>query len=106
MGYASLDIGRAAWRGRQGAMAADAGLDACLLVGAEDVVSGAQGLALPHARIEVQNRPGLLSEVRVTRKDPVFVPPRLEGIGLQHPPHRAATERFAQSLVAPCGDVS
>ena len=64
-------------------MAAAAGLDAGLLVGAEDVILGAQGLALPHARIEVQNRAGLLGEVGITRKNPVLVPPRFDGIRIQ-----------------------
>src|SRR5882672_11436079 len=43
------------------------------LVGTEDMVLGAQGLALPEARIEVQDRPCLRGKVRITRKDPVLV---------------------------------
>ncbi len=87
-------------------MAAATGLDAGLLVGAEDVVLGAQGLALPPACIEVQNRSGLLGEVGITRKDPVLVLPRFDGIGIQHPPHGAATDRCAQRLASPGSDVS
>src|SRR4029453_4704100 len=41
-----LDIGRAPRCGRQGRMAAAAGLDAGLLVGTENVVLGTQALAL------------------------------------------------------------
>src|SRR5262245_31818343 len=48
-----LNTGRSTWRGRQGGMATAASLDAGLLVGAEDVVLGPQGCALPQARIGV-----------------------------------------------------
>lgn len=65
----------------------------------------AQGLALPEARIEVQDRPRLLRKVGVTWKDPVLVPPRLDGIGIQNPPHRAPTDRFAKGLAGPCGHI-
>ncbi len=54
-------------------MATAAGLDAGLLVGAQDVILGAKRLALPQARIEVQNRSGLLGEAENSRKDPVLV---------------------------------
>src|SRR5215510_1055276 len=43
-----LNIGRSARRGRQGGMTTAAGLDTGLLIGAEDVVLGPQGCALPH----------------------------------------------------------
>src|SRR6266571_1201811 len=71
-----FDIGRSAHCKRQGRVAADAGLDAGLLVGAEDVVLGAKALALPSAGIQVQN-----------------------------PPHRAATDWFAQRCAGTDGDV-
>jgi len=100
-----FDIGRSARCGGQGGMAADAGLDAGLLVGTEDVVLGAKALALPSAGIQVQNRSGLLGEVGITRKDPVLVPPRFDGIRIQNPPHRAATDRFAQRFAGPGSDV-
>ena len=100
-----FDIGRSAHGRRQGRVAADAGLDAGLLVGAEDVVLGAKALALPSAGIQVQNGAGLLSEMGITRKDPVLVSPRFEGIRLQNPPHRAATDWFAQRCAGTDGDV-
>src|SRR5215468_1145065 len=87
-----LNIGRAARRRRQGGMATVAGLDAGLLVGAQDVVLGPQGFALPQARIEVQNRASLVNEAGITRKNPVLVSPRFEGIRIEHPPHHAATD--------------
>ena len=60
---------------------------------------------MPSAHIEVQHRPGLLGEMGVTRKDPVLVAPRFDGIRLQNTPHRAPTDRFAQRCAGPCGDV-
>jgi hypothetical protein len=89
----------------QGRMAALAGLNAGLLVGAEDVVLGTQGLALPRARIEVQKRPSFVCEVGITRKDPVLIAPRFDRIRLENPPYRAATDRLPQPSADPCRDV-
>src|ERR687884_691219 len=100
-----LDIGHWARRGRQRGMATAAGLDAGLLVGAEDVVLGPQGFALPPARIEVQNRAGLGNEEGITRKNPVLVSPRFDGICRENPPHRAATDRCVQPSADPRRDV-
>ena len=86
-------------------MAALSGLDAGLLVGAEDVVLGTQRLALPRAHIEVQNRPGFVGEVGSTQKDPVLLPPRFDRIRIENLPHRATTDRFAQRVAGACGDV-
>jgi len=86
-------------------MATAAGLEAGLLVGAQDGVLGTQGLALPQTRREVQHRSSLVGEVGITWKDPVFVPPRLAGIRMENPPHRAATDRCAQRVAGSCGDV-
>jgi hypothetical protein len=86
-------------------MTADAGLDAGLLIGTQEVLRGAKRLAWPQAPREVQKRSGLLGAVGVTRKAPVLVPPRFDGIRLQHAPYRAPTHRFAQRFAGPCGDV-
>jgi hypothetical protein len=86
-------------------MTTAAGLDAGLLVGAQDVVLGTQGLVLPPTRIEIENRSGLVGEVGITGKDPVFVPPRFDGIRRENPPHRAATDRCAQRVAGSGGDV-
>jgi hypothetical protein len=94
-----LDAGRSAWRGGPGRMAAVARLNAGLLVGPEDVVLGAEGLALPSARIQVQNRSGLLRKAGISGKDPVLVAPGLDGIGRQQPPYRAPTDRFTQRVL-------
>src|SRR4029077_3593282 len=51
-------------RGRpEGRVTADAGLDAGLLVGAEDPVEGVHALPLPVALIQIQDDGGLLEEV-------------------------------------------
>src|ERR671930_1620523 len=89
-----------------GRMAADAGLDAGLLISTEDVVFGAKGLALPGARIQIQNRSSLLRKVGIPGKDPVLVPPWLDGISGQNPPHRTPTDRFGQRVLRTCGHVS
>src|SRR5439155_25006379 len=93
-----LDRGRAARRGRPRGMATAAGLAAGLLVGAQDGVLGTQGLALPQTRREVQHRSSLVGEVGITWKDAVCVPPRLAGISMENPPHRAATDRCTQRV--------
>jgi hypothetical protein len=100
-----LNVGRSARRGREGGMAAEAGLEARLFISTEDGVLGAEGGALPEARIEVQKRPGLRGKVGSTRKDPVLVPPRLEGSGSQNPPPRAPTDRVAQGFAGSGGNV-
>jgi hypothetical protein len=88
-----LNRGRSARRGRQGGMAPAAGVAAGLLVGAEAVGLGPQGVALPQARIAVQHRASLVSAVGIARNNPVLVSPRLDGIRIEPPPHRAATAR-------------
>ena len=60
---------------------------------------------MPPARIEVQNRASLGSEVGIARKNPVLVSPWLDGICIENPPHRAATDRCAQHGADPRSDV-
>src|SRR5262245_49402228 len=88
-----LDIGRAPRCGRQGGMAAAAGLDAGLLVGAEHVVLGPQALAWPHARIQVQNRAGLIGTLRVPGQYTVLVAPRFPGLWPENTPHTPTPSR-------------
>ena len=93
------------WCRTQAGVTTEAGLEARFLVGTENMVLGAQRLALLGARIQVKNRSGLLSKQRVPWKDPVLVPPWLDGIRLENPPHRAPTDRFAQGAADPGGHV-
>lgn len=90
------------WGRPQAGVTPEAGLDARLLVGPEHVVLGAQRLALPGARRQVQKRSGLLRKQRVPWEDPVLVPPGLDGIGGQDPPHGAPTKRLPQRPLGAC----
>src|SRR3954469_13188475 len=49
---------------------ARARLDRGLLVGAHDEIAGLEQLALPAARVEVEDPAGLRGELRVAREDP------------------------------------
>ena len=61
-------------------MVADVCLNAGFLVGTEDVILGAESFAFPDASIEVQDRTGLLRELKVPWDDPVLIPSGLDGI--------------------------
>src|SRR5208337_2789456 len=84
------------WLGRHFVMRALTCLNARLLVHAQHVILRAQRFAFPRPRIQVQDRPGLLGEPRVPRKNPVFVLPGLDRRFVQHPPDRAAADLLAQ----------
>src|SRR5208337_5344715 len=84
------------WLGRHFVMRALTCLNARLLVHAQHVILRAQRFAFPRPRIQVQDRPGLLSEPRVPRKNPVFVLPGLDRRFVQHPPDRAAADLLTQ----------
>src|SRR6266542_195938 len=62
---------------------AQAGLDAGLLVGADDVVIGPQGVALEDELVEVQDHLDLGHEVGIARVHPARVLPGLERVGLE-----------------------
>src|SRR5262245_20344275 len=96
-----LDPPPAAGGGAPAGMAADAGLDARLLLRADDAVLGREGLSLPEAGVQVKDDASLLGEPRVPGEDPVFVLPRLERGRMQDPPHGAATDGLAQGGVGP-----
>ena len=68
---------------------ADPGLDAGFLIRADNVVPAAQRLTLPKADVQVQNAPGLVSELRVTGKDPILIAPRLDRVGVEDAPERS-----------------
>src|SRR5208282_776110 len=50
-------------------------LDAGLLVGGEDIITRAQGLALPAPMVEIENATGLRGEGWIPREDPAAMPP-------------------------------
>ncbi len=68
------------------------GLNAGLLVAAENVVPVSQGLAIPGAGIQVEDSLSLGRKVRISWKDPVAESPRLDGCTVQNTPHRTATD--------------
>jgi hypothetical protein len=76
-----LDAHRSPRGGRQRRVTADPGLDAGLLVGADDVVPAAQRLAFPGAGIEVEDSTRFLGEPRISWEDPVLILPGLDRVG-------------------------
>src|SRR5262249_42159939 len=91
-----LDAQGAVRGGTQAGVATNTGLNAGLLVGTEDVVYRAQGLAAPEARIQVQDRTGFLGELGVAGENPALIPPGLEGVGMQDAPDRTAADGLAE----------
>jgi hypothetical protein len=86
----------AAWAGSQRGMDSDAGLDARLLIRTEDKIAAFQGFSASIPRVQVEDRPGLFHELRVSRKDPILELPGLDRVFVQYPPYRAAANEFAQ----------
>jgi hypothetical protein len=66
-------------------MAAAAGLDGGLLIGADHVVAGAQRPAVPGPGVQIQHPGGFRRELGVTDGDPGPVLPGFEGITGQPP---------------------
>src|SRR5262245_61041564 len=90
---------------RQSLVAADPGLDAGFLIRTDNIVPAAQRLAFPEAFVQVQDSPCLVSELRVTGKDPIFIAPRLDRVGVKDAPNSAGTNRSPQSLCDSSGQV-
>ena len=86
-------------------MAADPGLDARLLVGAEDVVLGAEALALPPARVQVQDHPAFSAKRGSRGKIQYLYRQGLIASPIQDPPDGTAADRLAQGGVGPRGQV-
>jgi hypothetical protein len=76
-------------------MAPEPGLDTGLLIGTNNVILGAQRLALPQARVQIQDSPSFIGEERITGKNPVLVLPRFESIGRQNAPDSTPADRLA-----------
>jgi hypothetical protein len=81
-----------------------AGLNAGLLVGGEDELVLAQRLAVPAARVQIEDAPGLGLELRIAGKDPAAVLPRADRILVQPAPHRtlANARHHARALGVAC----
>jgi hypothetical protein len=78
-------------------VAAAAGLDGGLLVGAEDVLVVAEQLAGEPALVEVEDDAGLGGEVGVAGKDPGAVLPRLDRVLVQSAPQRGGRDVVHQA---------
>ncbi len=87
-----LDPHRPARRRRLRDVPTHAGLDAGLLVGADDEVVAFQALSLPFPRVEVEDVSGLGGEVRIAREDPRAVLPGADGIFGEPSPHRRVAD--------------
>ena len=90
---------------RQSRVTSDAGLDARLLIRADDVVPAAQRFALPGASVQVQNAPSFFGELRVAWKDPVLIPPGFDRVRVEDSPDGAGTDRSAQGRRSSVGQV-
>ena len=97
-----LDAHRAGLARRQGGVAAAAGLDRGLLIGADHIVVRAQRLTVSDPGIQVEHLGRLGGELRITDRDPGPVLPGLESVAGQHRrivdaeiamPQRAASSR-------------
>ena len=78
-------------------VAAAPSLDACLLVSTNDVILGAQRLALPLACVEIEDDSGLLRETGVAGEDPVLVPPGFDRIAVEDAPNGAPADGLAKA---------
>ena len=100
----STRIGRPG-AGRQRRVTSDAGLNAGLLVRADDVVPAAQRLALPGASVQVKDTPSFFGELRIAREYPVLIPPWLDGVGVEDAPDGAVADRSTQGRRCLIGQV-
>ena len=83
--------------GWSGGLAADAGLDRGLLIRADHVLAGLQGLAFKLAGVEVEDPTGPGRKVGSARKDPAPVPPGSDGVLRQPLPDRGPRDARHQA---------
>ena len=92
-GVLELDLLRLARGRRAGRLAPAPCLNAGLFIGTEHIVVGAQRLPLPAPCIEIEDAARFGGKLRIARKDPEAVPPRLQRVPVQEAPDRTATDR-------------
>ena len=92
-----LHAHRLAGANGQARMHAQARLNAGLLVGGDDELVLAQRLALPAARVQIQDARGFGLEAGIARKYPAAVLPRPDRVLVQAAPHRAVTDARHQA---------
>ena len=67
-------------------------MDAGFLICTDDELRSLHGLALPDSGVEIENASGLVSEVRIPRKDPTSMLPRTNGVGTEPTPECGAAD--------------
>src|SRR5664280_933879 len=95
-----LDPARASGCRRRPGMDPRPGLNARLLVGADDVLVGAQRFTLPAAAIEIEDAPGFPFEVGIAGEDPAPVRPGPQGVLAQPAPDGRRADRLDDVAVA------
>jgi hypothetical protein len=75
------------------------GLNACFLIGRENVFIVFEMLALPPPLIQVKDRTGFLRKLRITRKNPTAMTPRANRICRQPTPNSRSTDLCHQPFV-------
>ena len=88
------------WRprlGRTGGMTATACLDARFLIGRQNKFVILKGAPIPLPFIKIQDSPGFLGKLRITRKYPGTIPPWTNGIFMKPSPYSAVTDRGCKS---------
>ncbi len=93
------------WGRPKGRVTADAGLDAGLLVRADDPVKPIDSFALPVTLVQIQDDGGLLEEVGGTGENPVLVLPGLDGVLVEDAPDGAAADGLVQLALDPFGEI-
>ena len=63
-----------------------------------DVVIGTQWGSIPDALVKIEDGSGLVSEVRITRKNPASMLPTAEGIAAEPAPQGGAADFSDQAL--------
>jgi hypothetical protein len=100
-----FDTPQSAWGRIQTGVTTDTGLNARFLIRAQQAIAGTPRLTLPQASIQVHNDSSLLGALRVTGKDPIFVPPWFEGSGVEDAPNRVTAYRFPQRITGLGGEI-
>lgn len=96
-GVLVLDEHRPTGSRGQRVMAAEPGLDACLLIGRQHAIRIGQWLTLPESLIQIENAPGFLGKRRIPGEDPGTMPPGAQSVLAEPPPDRGAADRSHQS---------
>ena len=82
---------------RIGGMTAVACLDAGFLIGRQNKLIIPKGMPIPYPFIEIQDFPGFLGKLRITRENPGAIPPRTNSILMKPSPDGAVTDRGCES---------